>query len=866
MTPAAEVKEYEVSGGAAPPEQRTSQSSEITNEEVRGKTNHRVPGLMDLLTHFAKAFFYLFPVYLTGYFGLSIAWIVFGLFVWMWWKKNRSAKLSRLQAAFRLVDEERLVITNEIKQELPPWVHFPDVERVEWLNKIVSQAWPYIGIYLEKLFKDRIEPSICGSNVYLKTFIFSKLHFGEKSPKIAGVKVYTDEVDKRQVIIDLQISYIGDCEINVEIKKVCKAGLKGVLLHGTLRVILEPLIGQMPLVGAVTLFFIRPPTLEINWTGLTNILDIPGVNEMSDTKILDAIASYMVLPNRFTCPLTSKINVSHLRFPLPHGVVRIYVKQAADLIRKDTYLMGMVQGKSDPYAVVRIGTQTFRSKTIKGNLNPAWNEIYEAVVHEAPGQDLEVELYDEDPDKDDFLGSLLIDLGEVRKDRVVEEWFPLNDVDHGKIHLKLEWLSLLTDQDKIYTEETARRINPALSNALLIVYLDSAYNLPRNHYEYTNNEYSMKKKNKQKYIKSIKKSTLDPSSSVQLAVDNKKQESKICYNSSAPVWEQAFTFFIKNIHSQELNIEIKDKGKECVLGTLDIPLYQVLAAPDMTLNQRFQLEHSGPNSLIKMKLVLRVLSIEEPNPDSIYQGINALKKVPISIKKKRSGSKQETPPLALRSSDVAAMPFNGIIDEQLEREESNRSSQLANEIKSKVPAQSSSSETSVKRDTTSEFSFINSIHELNDQELQLQNGMALTEDSLGEIQLSVHYSTPRHSLVVLIQCCRNLIPCSNDGADPYVRAYLLPDKSWSGRKKTQVKKRTLNPQYNEKFEFSVSSDEVHKRKLDIAVKNNRSFGSHERKELGKVLLEIPRSNLTLGFTGWYQLTPDGLPSKATRNF
>lgn len=26
------------------------------------------------------------------------------------------------------------------------------------------------------------------------------------------------------------------------------------------------------------------------------------------------------------------------------------------------------------------------------------------VVHEVPGQDLEVDLYDEDPDKDDFMG------------------------------------------------------------------------------------------------------------------------------------------------------------------------------------------------------------------------------------------------------------------------------------------------------------------------------------------------------------------------------------------------------------------------------------------------------------------------------
>lgn len=30
--------------------------------------------------------------------------------------------------------------------------------------------------------------------------------------------------------------------------------------------------------------------------------------------------------------------------------------------------------------------------------------LLQFVVHELPGQDLEVELYDEDPDKDDFMG------------------------------------------------------------------------------------------------------------------------------------------------------------------------------------------------------------------------------------------------------------------------------------------------------------------------------------------------------------------------------------------------------------------------------------------------------------------------------
>ncbi|XP_067843394.1 extended synaptotagmin-3-like [Heptranchias perlo] len=871
MTTAAEMKKSRARESISFSERRASVSSEILCDELgESSANPLVPGLMDLLTHFAKAFVYLFPVYLTGYFGLSLTWIVFGLLMWIWWKRNRSWKFARLQAAFQLLEDEKFVITNEIKHDLPAWVHFPDIERVEWLNKILKQAWPYFGMYLEKLFKDTIEPSICGSNVCLKTFTFAKLNFGEKPPKISGVKVYTEQVDKRQVIIDLQISYIGDCEINVEVKKVCKAGLKGIQLHGTLRVILEPLASQMPLVGAVTLFFIRRPVLEVSWTGLTNLLDIPGLNELSDTKILDTIASYMVLPNRFTCPLIKQVNVFQLRFPLPQGVVRIYLNKAADLIRKDTYLMGMVQGKSDPYALIRVGTQTFRSKTIKGNLNPEWHEIYEAVVHETPGQDLEMELFDEDPDKDDFLGSLVIDLAEVMKDRVVDEWFPLSDVEHGKVHLKLEWLSLLTDLEKEPMEYTARQTPPGLSNAVLVVYLDSAYNLPRNQFEYTNNEYGVKKKNKPKYIKSTKKANLEPSCSVQLVVENSIQESKICYNTSAPIWEQAFTFFIKNFHSEELNIEIKDKDRECALGILTVPFYHLLKASDLTLDQRFPLEHSGPSSLIKLKLVLRVLTIEEPDPDSVYTGLNALKKGPISIKKKKTGSKPNTPPSTPRSPNVPKMCANSVVCDQMERGDSYRQPKHIEEMKPEMPTtptQSSSSEASRSGDmpsTTLESSLANSTFELHDRDLQLQNGMALNEEPLGKIQLTVRYSTPRQSLIVIVHCCRSLIPCSNDGSDPYVRLYLLPDKSWSGRRRTQVKKKTVDPQYDEKFEFSVSIEEVPKRKLDIAVKNNRSFGSHERKELGKVLIDIPKDNLSPGFTEWYKLT-DGLPNKATKN-
>lgn len=38
---------------------------------------------------------------------------------------------------------------------------------------------------------------------------------------------------------------------------------------------------------------------------------------------------------------------------------------------------GMVKGKSDPYVKIRVGGTTFKSRVIKENLNPVWNELYE---------------------------------------------------------------------------------------------------------------------------------------------------------------------------------------------------------------------------------------------------------------------------------------------------------------------------------------------------------------------------------------------------------------------------------------------------------------------------------------------------------
>ncbi|XP_053492193.1 extended synaptotagmin-1 [Ictalurus furcatus] len=573
-----------------------SSSAKEQASEPRESQNPEAKGIdaMGILWTFGKCLTALLPVYLAGYYRVSSSLLVFGLALYSGWKHTREAKEARLRSAIQLLNEEHESSSGVYRsqKDLPAWVNFPDVEKVEWLNKVIQQAWPFIGQYLEKLLTDSIAPSIRASSVHLQTLSFTKIDFGDKAMKVVGVKAHTEN-EKGHVLLDVYISYVGDVEINVEVKRYfCKAGVKGIQLSGMMRVILEPLIGNVPIVGALTMFFIRRPKLDINWTGLTNLLDIPGLNLKSNTMIMDAIASFLVLPNRLTIPLVENLPVAQLRSPLPRGVVRIHLLEADRLAAKDNYVKGVMSSMSDPYALIRVGPQTFRSHHKDNTDSPKWGEVYEVIVHEVPGQELEVEVYDKDPDQDDFLGRTKMDLGIVKKAKIVDEWFTLKDAPTGRVHLRLEWLTLQDNTDTL--EQVLKRNETVPSNtahppssAILTVYLDKAEALP------------------------MKKGSKDPSPMVQLSVQDITQESRTCWNTVNPVWEDAFTFFIQDPHKHDIDIQLKDNDRVQPLGNLSLPLSRLLSSPQLSLDQWFQLNHSGPASRIHINTILRVLWNDE---------------------------------------------------------------------------------------------------------------------------------------------------------------------------------------------------------------------------------------------------------------
>ncbi|XP_066497153.1 extended synaptotagmin-3 [Hoplias malabaricus] len=852
--------------------------STSTNTNVDTSVGHLTPSdvnqiILEFLMYMGRALLLLYPIYLTGSLGLSISWLLLSILLWNLWDKNRKHKDVRIDTAIDFLENENTVIKSEMKAlNMPAWVQFTEVEKASWINKILQQAWPFFGIYMEKLLKESIQSSIRQSNSHLNTFTFTKVHFGQRAPTISGIRVYTHEVDKREVILDLNIVYVGDLNINANVKSL-SVGAKELQLQGMLRVVLEPLIGQSPLVGGVTMFFIRRPTMHLNWTGMTNLLDSPALRGFSVSAILDVIASIMVLPNRMCFPLIDQVKVDQMRFPLPRGVVRVQVVEAQDLVAMDTLMMGLVKGKSDPYAVLIVGNQRFQTKTIKETLNPRWNEVYEFVVHEAPGQELEVELFDEDKDQDDFLGRFKLDFGEVKKEKEIDKWFTLQDIQSGKLHLKLQWLSLQTDKDLL--KEAAG----GYACAMLAVYLDNASSLPKDQSEFSQAE---KPGKHGKDTKQLTRRQNNPSSYVKLSIDQQSRKSKIVYNSRDPVFEECFTFFVHSVESQVLNIQVMVPEKKTSLGMYTLPLSRLLTASDLTLDQRFHLERSGANSHIKLKAILRILKLEKPQPKvenppptQVQRGQQAKAPQTQQAQAQAQASKQQTqvkpsqtqqpeqkvqgatlsqPSVSTTNAQALANSSSALQTEYIPQR---RGSFRGSEGRRSGPSTPSRMRRYDSHSLLSENSIASSRLDLSDS-TPYPEALLNHQGSFGQIQLTIRYVPLRNKLIVMVNGCKNLFQCNDHGSDTYVRIYLLPDQKWKNRMRTQVKRKTVEPIFEEKFEFSVPLEEAKTRKLDVSVKNNRMFHTRERKEIGMVLIDLSQLDLVKGSIEWYELTLPGL--------
>ncbi|KAM7368633.1 hypothetical protein PAMP_012953 [Pampus punctatissimus] len=106
-------------------------------------------------------------------------------------------------------------------------------------------------------------------------------------------------------------------------------------------------------------------------------------------------------------------------------------------------------------------------------------------------------------------------------------------------------------------------------------------------------------------------------------------------------------------------------------------------------------------------------------------------------------------------------------------------------------------------------------------------GIALYEDDLkqseaseerGRILVSLMYSSQQGRLIVGVVRCAHLAAMDSNGySDPFVKVSLKPDMGKKAKNKTQIKKKTLNPEFNEEFSYEIKHAELAKKTLSISV-------------------------------------------------
>ncbi|XP_034745369.1 synaptotagmin-like protein 2 isoform X5 [Etheostoma cragini] len=108
----------------------------------------------------------------------------------------------------------------------------------------------------------------------------------------------------------------------------------------------------------------------------------------------------------------------------------------------------------------------------------------------------------------------------------------------------------------------------------------------------------------------------------------------------------------------------------------------------------------------------------------------------------------------------------------------------------------------------------------------------------GSLQFAVNYIQKLGEFHIFVVHCRDLAMAETkkNCTDPYVKCYLLPDKTKLGKRKTIVKKKTLNPTYNEILCFKITMEVLKTQNLNISVWHNNTFGWNSF--LGEVNLDL----------------------------
>ncbi|KAF5826767.1 hypothetical protein DUNSADRAFT_2081 [Dunaliella salina] len=155
---------------------------------------------------------------------------------------------------------------------LPSWLSFQEREKVQWLNRALEEVWPFYDAGMSKLIRSLAEEQFHNALKVQKIpgvrdIGFKHFTFGDVPFNVETIKVNDLHGGERALVMEVEMRWCGEANIALAIdleppfRQMCP-GVEDVSFSGTLRIVLQPLVDDIPGFGAAMITFRKPPKFD----------------------------------------------------------------------------------------------------------------------------------------------------------------------------------------------------------------------------------------------------------------------------------------------------------------------------------------------------------------------------------------------------------------------------------------------------------------------------------------------------------------------------------------------------------------------------------------------------------------------------
>ncbi|KAH9671528.1 synaptotagmin-3 [Citrus sinensis] len=251
----------------------------------------------------------------------------------------------------------------DVFPEIPLWVKHPDYDRIDWLNKFVSDLWPYLDKAICSTARSNLEPIFAEyiGKYCIRSIDFKTLTLGTLPPIIHGIKVC--ETNENELILEPAVRWAGNPNITLALKFFSlqiTVQLLDVQIRAAPRIVLKPLVPAFPCFAGIAVSLMEKPEVDFG-------LKLVG-GDMMET-IRNQISALYLWPQTLEIPI---LDGSLGAIKKPVGILHVKVIRAIRLLKMDIF------GASDPYVQLSLSGERIPAKktSVKmKTLNPEWKRF-----------------------------------------------------------------------------------------------------------------------------------------------------------------------------------------------------------------------------------------------------------------------------------------------------------------------------------------------------------------------------------------------------------------------------------------------------------------------------------------------------------